>query len=178
MALACMWLLYGLRPDLGAAVMDRPFWAKAAFCIAVAILSFAAVARAGRPGTRLNARMLLLATPFVVLGALAAQDLGTATPSARMALWLGETWRSCPFSIAALSLPSLLFLLRALRRLAPTRPVATGFAAGLLAGGIGASAYALHCPEASIPFVATWYSLGMLTSGVLGAVLGARWLRW
>jgi hypothetical protein len=43
---------------------------------------------------------------------------------------------------------------------------------------LGASGYALACPEASPAFVAVWYSLGVLLTGLLGAALGPRLLRW
>jgi hypothetical protein len=33
----------------------------------------------------------------------------------------------------------------------------TGALAGLVAGGISAAAYALHCPDDSLPFVALWF---------------------
>ena len=49
---------------------------------------------------------------------------------------------------------------------------------GMAAGGFGAAAYALSCPEAAGPFVAIWYSLGMVAAGVVGALLGPWALRW
>ncbi|MFO1333443.1 MAG: NrsF family protein, partial [Rubrivivax sp.] len=55
---------------------------------------------------------------------------------------------------------------------------AAGFAAGLLAGAIGALAYALACTEMAMSFVAAWYTLGILMVGALGALLGPRVLRW
>ena len=64
------------------------------------------------------------------------------------------------------------------RRAATTRPVAAGFAAGVMAGSVGAFGYALSCPEASPAFVATWYTLGIALTGALGAALGPRVLRW
>ena len=45
-----------------------------------------------------------------------------------------------------------------------------GAAAGWLAGGVGAAAYALHCPEMDAPFLAVWYVLGMCVPTALGAV--------
>ena len=65
----------------------------------------------------------------------------------------------------------------ALRGLAPTRPRAAGVAAGPAAGAIAASAYALHCDESTLPFLATWYVLGVAVPATLGA-LGPRLLRW
>jgi hypothetical protein len=48
----------------------------------------------------------------------------------------------------------------------------------LTAGGAGAAVYALHCPESGAPFVAIWYSMGILLACGLGALLGPRVLRW
>ena len=61
---------------------------------------------------------------------------------------------------------------------ATTRPVAAGAAAGLLAGALGALGYALACAELALPFVAAWYTLGVLMTAALGAALGPRLLRW
>ena len=80
--------------------------------------------------------------------------------------------------ILALSLPALIAMIWALRGLAPTRLHLTGLAAGLLAGAVGAAAYALSCEEQSIAFIAAWYSLGIALSGALGGALGGRLLRW
>jgi hypothetical protein len=91
---------------------------------------------------------------------------------------LGESWSTCPWSVLALSLPALAGSLWAVRGLAPTRPRAAGFAAGLLAGSVGAFGYSLSCPEASPAFVAVWYTLGIAFTGVVGAALGPRVLRW
>jgi hypothetical protein len=176
--LASVILVYGLRPDLMTAVLGAAFWIKAIFTLSVAALGFVAVERAGRPGVRFNAQLAFLAAPFVFIFAMAASELTQTVPAERLPMWLGHTWRSCPFSIAGLAIPPLVMLLLALRRLAPTRPVATGLVAGLLSGGLAATAYGLHCPERSAAFVATWYVLGILGSGAFGAVLGRRLLRW
>jgi hypothetical protein len=49
---------------------------------------------------------------------------------------------------------------------------------GLAAGGVGASAYALHCPESTAAFMAIWYTLGMAATGLLGFLVSPRLLRW
>ena len=96
----------------------------------------------------------------------------------RLAALLGHSWLSCPPSVLVLSLPALAAALWAVQGLAPTRPRMAGFAAGLLAGSVGAFSYSLSCPEASAAFVAVWYSLGIGLTGVAGAILGSRVLRW
>ena len=64
------------------------------------------------------------------------------------------------------------------RQGAPQNPVRAGAIAGLLAGGIGATLYAVHCFDDSPLFVATWYTLAITFVTGLGALLGARLLRW
>jgi len=65
-----------------------------------------------------------------------------------------------------------------LRQLAPTRLAIAGAAAGLLAGGVGASVYGLYCGETAATFVVIWYTLGIAAGAALGAVIGSRLLRW
>ena len=91
---------------------------------------------------------------------------------------MGQTWRSCAWSIGLIALPVFVAVLAALRGLAPTRPAAAGAAAGALAGGAGAAIYALHCPELAAPFLAVWYVLGIALPVVAGALIGPRLLRW
>ena len=45
---------------------------------------------------------------------------------------------------------------------------------GLVAGALGATAYAFHCPDDSVPFIAIWYGTLVVLCGVIGAILGPR----
>lgn len=153
-------------------------WFKLAYAAALAAATVWLTSRLARPGARHGAAAL--ASMGVVCAALA---LGLAAwhatpPEARMRGLLGHSWWDCPFFVLTLSLPTLAALLWALRGLAPTQPRAAGFAAGLLAGAVGATAYALACTELAVSFVAAWYTLGMVLTGLLGALLGPRVLRW
>ena len=65
-----------------------------------------------------------------------------------------------------------------MRAFAPTRLTLTGAAIGALSGGVGAMAYAMYCPVDSAAFVMTWYVLGIALSAAIGALLGAKFLRW
>ena len=135
------------------------------------------VLRLAQPGVALGRVPLGLLLPVVaILGLAATQLLGTA-PDARAAVVLGNTWVNCLLFVSLPSLPAFVAIQVVLRDLAPTRTVATGGLAGLLAGALAASAYALHCPEMAAPFIGTWYLLGMLLPAAAGALL-ARQLRW
>ena len=173
-----MALTLGVRPDIAAAAQLPMFWVKLAFPAALALGAMVAVARVARPGARLGRVPWALALPVVAMGLLAAITLSATTPPASMELLFGDTWRSCPFSIALLSIPVLGALLWAMTGLAPTRLALAGGCAGLLAGSIGALIYALHCTEMAAPFLATWYVAGMLLPAAAGALLGPRLLRW
>jgi hypothetical protein len=81
-------------------------------------------------------------------------------------------------SVSALSLPLFAAGFITLRHFAPTRPVLAGLAAGALAGGVAAAVYALHCTEMALPFLGTWYVVGMAMPALAGALLGPRLLRW
>jgi hypothetical protein len=54
----------------------------------------------------------------------------------------------------------------------------SGAFAGLIAGGVSAMAYALHCTDDSFPFVGVWYGGTVLLCILAGAALGPRLLRW
>jgi hypothetical protein len=92
--------------------------------------------------------------------------------------WLGNSWALCPLRILALTGPVFLGLLWSLRQLAPTDLRSAGAAAGLASGALGALLYCFRCPESSALFVVTWYTLGILAAGALGALAGPRLLRW
>jgi hypothetical protein len=170
------WL--GLRPDLATAVGGAFFWIKAAYTAALGAAGFWAVERLGRPGvsaTRaagFGAAVLLL---FVL--AAFAQGLSLSRPAQLIALE-GVSWTVCTRNIVILAAPVLAITLAILRHLAPTRPTVAGFAAGAFSGGLAATLYGLHCPEAMFVFVALWYTLGVAVSGAVGAVLGRWVLRW
>ncbi|MDL1860173.1 DUF1109 domain-containing protein [Betaproteobacteria bacterium PRO7] len=159
-------------------VAEPMFWVKFAFGVVVALSSLWAAARLARPGVRLSMAGVLPFLPLAAVWLLAALVLATAPPDQREALIWGSTWRTCPPTIALLSLPTLIGALLALRKMAPTRPMWAGAAAGALAGGLGAAVYALQCPELAAPFLAVWYVLGVAIPVVIGAGLGRYALRW
>lgn len=177
-AVVLMLMLLGVRPDIAEAARLPMFWVKLAFPLALAAIALLAVARLSRPGVSLGRVPSALAAPVLVMWLLAAVALSGAAPDERSALLFGETWYECLVYVTILSLPALAALLWVMKTLAPTRPALAGAAAGLLAGALGATVYALHCPEMAAPFLGAWYLLGMLIPAALGAVVGPRLLRW
>ena len=153
-------------------------WIKLGYAASLALAAGWLTSRLARPVARLRLPQRAVAVVFGAMGAFGLAALIAASPGERGVALLGVSWSTCPWNVLALSLPALIATLWAVRGLAPTRPRAAGFAAGLFAGALGAFGYALSCPEVSPTFVALWYSLGILLSGAVGAFAGPRVLRW
>jgi hypothetical protein len=177
-ALLILMLFYGPRKDLASAMHWPMFWLKLGAPVVVALAGAILVARLGRPGVSARHWVWLAVAPVLVLWGLALVQWSAAVPAERPALLWGQTWRTCLWSVGLIGTPVFAAALWALRDLAPTRARQAGAAAGLLAGGVGAGVYALHCPELTAPFIAVWYVLGMALPVAAGWWLGPRVLRW
>ncbi len=171
-------LSLGYRPDLAQASLSPAFWVKLAYAVALFALSLWALQRLSRPGGAARARRWWLAAPVAAVTAVALWQLSQTAPAGRMPMVVGQTAAVCPWYILLFAMPPFAGLLWALRGLAPTRLALTGATIGIAAGGAGAGIYALHCGEATIPFLAVWYSLGVAITGMIGAAVGSRLLRW
>jgi hypothetical protein len=169
----------GLFGPIPAALYADPGpWIKFAYAGLLATVAVWWVARLGRPAAPVAAPARLAGAVVALMLMLGMAALLAAPPGERLSALLGHSWVSCPLSVLALSLPTLAGALWALRGLAPTHLRRAGFAAGVLAGAVGAFSYALSCSELSPSFVAVWYTAGIGLAGLLGAWLGPRWLRW
>jgi len=177
-SLVLMLAVMDVRPDLAEAARLPMFWIKFAFVAGMAVASVVSAIRLSRPGARLGGVPFALAAPLVAIWLLAAAALSGATPAERPVLFWGESWNVCPVFIALLSVPLFVGVLWAMKGLAPTRLRLAGAAAGLLAGTVAATVYALHCTEMAAPFLGTWYVIGMLVPAAVGAAIGPRVLRW
>lgn len=153
-------------------------WTKLAYAAALAMAAGWWAVRLSLPGASHGRPGRVALGVVMVMAAVGLMSWLSRPAAERLAALLGHSWQSCAPSVLAVSLPALAAALWALRGLAPTRPRVAGFAAGVLAGSIGAMGYSLSCPEASAAFVAVWYSLGILLTGGLGALLGPRALAW
>lgn len=172
-----MVMLLGVRPDIADAARLPMFWVKLAFPVVLATGALLAAVRLSRPGVALGRAGAMMVAPVLAIWVLAALAL-LGAPADRATLIWGETWKVCLFNIPMLSVPAFVAVFGVMKTLAPVRPALAGAAAGLLAGTLGATVYALHCPELAAPFIGLWYLLGILTPAALGAVIGPRLLRW
>ncbi|CAN5291136.1 NrsF family protein [soil metagenome] len=178
LALAGLMMTLGLRPDLSAAVAGPTFWGKAAYTASLAGAGFWLLDRAGRPGASVRAPLILLAAILTAALLSGATSLMMTPDEAQMSVLMGGSARVCPTNIAGLSLLAAPLILFAAQRFAPVRPVLAGSATGLLAGGLAATIYGLHCPEHTAAFVAVWYTLGMAIPTTVGALIGRLVWRW
>lgn len=172
-----MFFWLGLRPDLMPAMHSSPFWMKFGYTLVFAGLAFWAALRLAHPGTDAKTAMRSIALPVAAMLALGVFEL-MRSPAPPAQLFYGTSHDVCPERIFVVSLPIFLGALWGLRRMAPTRLALTGAIAGLFAGAAGAWVYAFHCGESGALFVSVWYTLGIVSVGVLGALLGRFVLRW
>lgn len=176
-SLALMLGHMGLRYDFATAVTSFGLWMKVTYTFVIAGFGFWLVERAGRPGADMTRPMAMLALPVLAIALLAALQL--SAPGADMhAMMMGQSSDVCAINIILIAAPTLVAVFWALRRLAPTRLALAGAGAGLFAGAAGATIYAFHCMEATAPFIAVWYTLGIALTTAIGAALGRFLLRW
>ena len=138
--------------------------------------AFWATLKLSYPEGRLGLWWLFVPLAILLLG-LALEMSNTPSSSWMARLW-GNSPGACFLCVTALSLPILGAVLVALRDSAPSHRRLCGAMAGLLAGGIAAALYTLHCPEDSLLFVASWHVPAVLTVTFVGALAADRWLRW
>jgi hypothetical protein len=174
--LMVLWL--GMRPDLAEASTTMMFWTKFTYTLILAVAGGWAVKRVAHPIGSIRVNLGLMAATIVVMNVLAFAQLAMTPPEEHMAMLKGRTITVCTFNIVMLSLPLLIGAFWVLRGLAPTRLTLAGAAAGLAAGSIASLVYSFHCDESAMPFIAVWYTLGVLVAGLIGAITGRFILRW
>ena len=176
-SIAVMLGLLGLRYDFTTAITSFGMWTKLVYTFAIAASGFWLVERAGRPGAEMTRPLLLLVLPLLAIALLSALQMNA--PQADMpGLVMGHSSRVCAPLVLMTALPTLAATFWALKQLAPTRLRSAGAIAGLFAGGAGAFVYSFHCTEGAAPFIAIWYTLGIVATTALGALLGPKLLRW
>jgi hypothetical protein len=151
---------------------------KLFFAVGIVSLALVYLTRLARPGAQRKTSSFLIAMPFLIIVVLAAISLGLAPSSHWDKMIAGDQWLECLVSVPVIAIVSFAISIWAVRRAAPTNLARTGAFAGLIAGGVSAMAYALHCTDDSLPFVAVWYGGTIVLCTLAGAALGPRLLRW
>lgn len=173
-----VWMTFGPRPDLASVVGEPAFLLRQAYALGIAGFAGWLMLRLGQPGAPVRAPVVGLGVVALLVIGLVAWEQAGLDGATRLSALIGQSWTQCSLRVGAISLVATPFVFFAARRLAPVRPTLTGFVAGIVAGALAASAYGLYCAEITATFVATWYSLGILASGLAGAALGRWTLRW
>jgi len=177
-ALGIAFVGLGVRPDLMTTRALIFLVVKLSFAVGIVGLALVYLTRLARPGAEQKAPSFLVATPFLVIALLSVISLGFAPSSHWDKMIVGDQWLECLFSIPIIAIVPFAAAIWAVRRAAPTNLARTGAFAGLIAGGVSAMAYALHCGDDSLPFVAVWYGGTIVLCTLAGAALGPRLLRW
>lgn len=138
----------------------------------------ASLVRSMHPGREVRTPSWLLILPFVAVAVAGAVDLLRDSSAPWSRALFGTQWALCVACIPLFAVVPFALLMWVARKGAPTKLSRTGAMAGLVAGAIGAVAYAFHCPDDSLPFIALWYGGGIGFCAALGGLLGPRLLRW
>jgi hypothetical protein len=180
-AFGLMLTTVGPRPDLHSTAHLEWLAVKLIFALSVIGTGAPLLVRSARPGLENVTNWALVLFPFLAAIAVALAMLLLGSPEAWKGMLLGARRVSsarCVLCIPFFAGVPLAALIWALRKGAPTRLKLCGAIAGIVAGGIGAAAYALSCTSDTIPFIAIWYGAAIAICAVVGAQVGPSLLRW
>jgi hypothetical protein len=167
----------GVRPDVMTAMRNPFFDLKFLVTLALALPAIAIAIHLSRPEASTRGWAWLLLIPVGLLGIGIAGEMMMPQRLPMMTRLVGSNSRTCLMAIPLLALPLLAAALIGLRHGAPARPAVAGACAGLVSAGLAATLYASHCTDDSPLFVATWYTLAAALVTAIGALAGARVLR-
>src|SRR5258705_1548335 len=167
----------GVRPDVMIAMRNPFFDLKFAVTVALAISGIAVSLHWSRPEASLRGFGWWLLIPAGILTAGIGGEMMMPQRLPMMTRLVGKNSWVCMTAIPALSLPILAGALIGLRHGAPARPAVAGAIAGLLSAGLAATLYASHCTDDSPLFVAAWYTIATALVTAIGALAGAKLLK-
>lgn len=168
----------GSRTDVGNNEALGFIVIKLILATTVTALAFFYLIGSARPGGRRLGSVALVLLPFAGIVGLALINLVNAPVVRWQMVLMGDDWIECLLSIPIIAVVPFALVVWATRQAAPTDLRRAGALAGLVAGGLSAAGYALHCTADSLPFVAVWYSGTIMLCTLAGAILGPRLLRW
>lgn len=175
---AAFLVVMGLRSGLADPTVLRAVLFKLSVTLPLAAAGGFCAWSMSQPGRSIGTLVWLLVVPLIVLMIALVVETGQQGSEHFAARLFGQNYWRCLLAIPVFSAAPLAALLYALRAGAPVEPGRTGMIAGLVAAGLGATLYALHCPDDSALFVATWYSIATLMTAGAGFIFGRRILKW
>ena len=180
-ALILMLTTVGPRADLDSAAHLGWTAVKLLFAVSVIGMATPVLLRSMRPGLGEATHPGTVFLPFLAAIAAALAMLLFVTPQTWGEMLRGATSVSplrCILCIVSFAVVPFAALVWALRQGAPTRLSLSGAIAGVVAGGLGAFAYAFNCTSDTIPFIAVCYGGAIGFCACIGAELGPLLLRW
>jgi hypothetical protein len=171
-------LTLGVRPDILSALGTWRFDLKLSTNLVLVIVATWVALRLSSPTTNPLSAMRALLVPALLLLAAVGYELVTVPASEWPSRAMGVNGVMCLASIISLSVLPLAATIYTLRQGAPTSPAMVGAVGGLLAGGLGATVFAMHCTNDSPLFVAIWYALAIGLMAMAGLLFGRYVLRW
>ena len=177
-SIAIVLLTTGLRSDLESAHTFPYLLVKLAFAGIIVGLAVSSLSRVSRPGGEKTRSPFWSSAPLAAVLGIAALVL-IAMPIMHLStMATGNGWLECLISIPVIAIAPFAGVVWFLRRMAPTDLTRAGAVGGILAGGMSAMGYALHCTDDSMAFIAIWYGGAIVLCALTGAILGPRLLRW
>ena len=177
-AVATAFFVLGPRADLTTVgTFIPPLW-KIAFTLIILVPASIYLIRLTRPGGERRSSVALVAWPFIAIMFLVVLSLTFAPSSHWNGRILSDEWLECLISIPLIAIVPFSVIVWAVRQMAPTDLARTGAFAGLVAGCLSATGYALHCADDSVPFFALWYGGTIALCTFAGWKLGPKLLRW
>jgi hypothetical protein len=177
-AVATVFFVLGPRADLTTVGTLIPALLKVVFTVIILVPASIYLIRLTRPGGERRSSVALVALPFIAIMLLVVFSLGFAPRSHWKAAILSDEWLECVISIPLIAIVPFAVINWAVRQMAPTDLARTGAFAGLVAGCLSATGYALHCADDSVPFFAVWYGGTIALCTYAGWKLGPKLLRW
>ena len=173
-----MFFVLGPRADLTTVGTFVAPLLKVAFTFLILVPASIYLIRLTRPGGERRSSVALVALPFIAVMLLVVVSLEFAPGSHWKATVLSDEWLECVISIPLIAIVPFAVIIWAVRQMAPTDLARTGAFAGLVAGCLSATGYALHCADDSVPFFALWYGGTIALCTFAGWQLGPKLLRW
>jgi hypothetical protein len=177
-AFGLMLVTIGIRPGVFEGTSLVFLAVKLLFTLSLIGTGAAFLSAASHPGRNGRKRFILAFLPFLAVASLGLGAVLLSNPMARHDMVFGAEWLTCLICIPLFAIIPFAALILALRMGAPTDLRRTGAIAGLVAGALGATAYAFHCSGDSLPFIAIWYGVPIVLWTLIGVILGPRLLRW